>query len=72
LYIRIDAPHEQPATLIRLKLLLKAHSGELATVLRYERERRTVALSDEFKVNPTPELIAEMEKLLGEGSIRVK
>ncbi|MCD9025944.1 DNA polymerase III subunit alpha [Cohnella silvisoli] len=71
-YIRIDEPHEQPATLIRLKLLLKRYAGELATVLRYERERRTVALSDEYKVNPTPELIAEMEKLLGAGSIRVK
>jgi DNA polymerase-3 subunit alpha len=71
-YILIDAPHEQPATLIRLKLLLKAHSGELATVLRYERERRTVALSDEYRVKESPELFAEIEKLLGEGSIRVK
>jgi DNA polymerase-3 subunit alpha len=71
-YILIDASHEQPATLIRLKLLLKAHPGELMTVLRYERERRTVALSDEYKVDPSQELMAEMEKLLGEGSIRVK
>jgi DNA polymerase-3 subunit alpha len=71
-YILIDTPHEQPATLIRLKLLLKAHSGKLATVLRYERERRTVALSDEYKVKLSPELIAEVEKLLGAGNIRVK
>ncbi|RED56600.1 DNA polymerase III subunit alpha [Cohnella lupini] len=71
-YVRIDAPHEQPATLIRLKLLLKAHPGDFPTVLRYERERRTVALSDDYKVSPTVELISEMEKLLGEGSIRVK
>ncbi|MFC5405457.1 DNA polymerase III subunit alpha [Cohnella soli] len=68
-YIRIDEPHELPSTLIRLKLLLKSHPGELPTVLRYERERRTVALSNEFKVDPTPALIAEMEKLLGPGSI---
>ncbi|RKP54951.1 DNA polymerase III subunit alpha [Cohnella endophytica] len=71
-YIRIDEPHEKPATLIRLKLLLKSHPGELPTVLRYERERRTVALSDEYKVDPTPELVEEMEKLLGTGSIRAK
>jgi DNA polymerase-3 subunit alpha len=71
-YIRIDEPHQQPATLIRLKLLLKAHPGELATVLRYEREKRNVALSDEYKVHPAPELVSEMEKLLGEGSIKVK
>ncbi|TFE27834.1 DNA polymerase III subunit alpha [Cohnella luojiensis] len=71
-YIRIDNQHEQPATLIRLKLLLKSYFGELTTVLRYEREKRTVALSEEFNVNPTQEFIVEMEKLLGEGSIRVK
>jgi DNA polymerase-3 subunit alpha len=71
-YILIDTPHEQPATLIRLKLLLKAHAGGLATVLRYERERRTVALSEEYKVKLSPELITEVEKLLGAGNIRVK
>lgn len=71
-YIRIDEPHEQPATLIRLKLLLKAHAGPVPTVLRYERTKRTVALSDEFKVIPTQELIDKVEKLLGEDSIRAK
>ncbi|MFC5531250.1 DNA polymerase III subunit alpha [Cohnella yongneupensis] len=71
-YIRIDEPHEQPATLIRLKLLLKAHSGTVPTVLRYERSRRTVALSDEFRVLPTQELFEKVEKLLGADSIRAK
>lgn len=71
-YIRIDEPHEQPATLIRLKLLLKSCGGGVPTVLRYERTRRTVALSDEFNVLPSPELFEKVEKLLGEGSIRAK
>ena len=71
-YIRIDEPHEQPATLIRLKLLLKSHAGPVPTVLRYERTKRTVALSDEFKVVPTQELFDKVEKLLGADSIRAK
>lgn len=71
-YIRIDEPHEQPATLIRLKLLLGAYAGSVPTVLRYERTRRTVALSNEFNVSPSPELFDKVEKLLGEGSIRAK
>ncbi|WP_373229462.1 DNA polymerase III subunit alpha [Cohnella sp.] len=71
-YILIAAPHEQPATLIRLKLLLKAHSGGITTVLRYERERRTVALSDEYRIKESPELFNEIEKLLGPGSVRIK
>jgi DNA polymerase-3 subunit alpha len=71
-YILIDETHEKPATLIRLKLLLKAHAGLRQTVLRYEKERRTVALSDEYKVDPNPQLVEEIEKLLGAGTIRVK
>lgn len=71
-YIRIDESHEQPAKLIRLKLLLKTYPGALETLLYYGKERRTVALSLEYSIEPTPELVDEIEKLLGEGSIRVK
>ena len=44
----------------------------MPTVLRYERTKRTVALSDEFKVIPTQELFDKVEKLLGADSIRAK
>lgn len=71
-YIRIDESHEQPAKLIRLKLLLKSYSGELPTLLYYGKERRTVALSNEYNIEPSSELVEEIERLLGEGSIRVK
>lgn len=71
-FIRIDEPHEQPATLIRLKLLLKAHQGDRPTVLRYVRANRTVVLSEEYNVKPSAELTEQVERLLGEGSIRVK
>lgn len=71
-YILIDAGHEKPATLIRLKLLLKAHPGALPTILRYEQSRRTVALSDEYSVDPSTELVEQVEKLLGAGTVRVK
>lgn len=71
-YIRIDESHEQPAKLIRLKLLLKSYSGDFPTLLYYAKERRTVALSKEYSIEPSAELVAEIEKLLGEGSIRVK
>lgn len=71
-YIRIDEPHEQPATLIRLKLLLKSHAGPVPTALHYDRSKRTVALSDEFKVMPSQELFEKVEKLLGADSIRAR
>lgn len=71
-FIRIDEAHERPAALNRLKKLLKAHAGPLPTVLHYERERRTVALSDDYRIRPSPELFRQIERLLGEGSVRVK
>lgn len=71
-YVRIDAERERPDVLASLKRLLAAHPGPLPTLLFYEREHRTVALSDELRVKPSPELTASVEKLLGEGSIRVK
>lgn len=71
-YIRIGEAFEQPAKLIRLKLLLKAHAGSLQTLLHYERDHRTVALSEEFKVTPSDKLLGEVERLFGEGSIRIK
>ncbi|MBB6676035.1 hypothetical protein H4Q31_01690 [Cohnella lubricantis] len=58
--------------LTSLKRLLATHPGPLPTLLFYERERRTVALSDELRVKPSPELTGSVERLLGEGSIRVK
>ncbi|MCC3375908.1 DNA polymerase III subunit alpha [Cohnella sp. REN36] len=71
-YVRIDAQHEQPAVLKRLQALLAAHPGSHPTVLFYEREHRTVALNETYRVKPSPSLFAAVEQLLGEGAARVK
>jgi DNA polymerase-3 subunit alpha len=71
-YIRIDEAHERPEALNRLKTLLKANAGPLPTVLHYERERRTVELSADYRIRPSPELLRQIERLLGKGSVRVK
>ncbi|MBB6671048.1 hypothetical protein, partial [Cohnella nanjingensis] len=71
-YVRIDAQHEQPAVLKRLQALLAAHPGAHPTVLFYEREHRTVALNEAYRVKPSPALFGAVEQLLGEGTVRVK
>lgn len=71
-YIRIDESHEQPALLNELKTLLASHRGAVQTVLYYDRGRRTVALSDELRIAPSPELIRRVSALLGEGTFRLK
>src|SRR5690606_14359419 len=51
-FIKIAADREQPEVLAALKQLLAEHAGPLATVLFYEREQRTIALSDKVRVKP--------------------
>ncbi|TJY39732.1 DNA polymerase III subunit alpha [Cohnella pontilimi] len=71
-YIRIDGEHEQPAVLARLKSLLAGHSGTLPTVLFYDRGHRTVALSEDLRVKPSPALFEQIEQLMGTGSVKLK
>ena len=71
-YIRISAAHERRDVLMRLKGILSAHAGNVPVVLYYEKGQRTVALSDELRIRPSEGLFAQVHKLLGEGSIRVK
>ncbi|XEC96460.1 DNA polymerase III subunit alpha [Paenibacillus tarimensis] len=72
LYIKIAADSEQAARLERLKALLAGHSGSIDTVLFYEREQRTLALSDKYRVKPSPQLLRAIAELLGEGTAVVK
>ncbi|PLT47002.1 hypothetical protein B8V81_1226 [Paenibacillus pasadenensis] len=41
-------------------------------MLFYERESRTMALSERYRVKPSPELIERIESLLGPGCAVVK
>ncbi|MDI4644573.1 DNA polymerase III subunit alpha [Cohnella hashimotonis] len=71
-YVRIDAGHEAPSVLKDLQALLARHKGPLQTVLFYERERKSLALNDSYRVLPSAALTASVERLLGEGTAKVK
>lgn len=71
-YIKISPDHEEQGKLVRLKQLLQKHSGQLQVALFYERNQKAVALSDAYRVKPSPELFQAVETLLGASSIRVK
>ncbi len=72
LFIKISTDKEKAGILPQLEALLKAAKGPLETVLFYEREQRLLALSDQYRIKPSPELIASIDQLLGEGSAKVK
>ncbi|NGM83070.1 DNA polymerase III subunit alpha [Paenibacillus sp. 7124] len=71
-YIKITAAAEEGGLLPLLKELLQDHPGAVPTLLFYEREQRLIALSDSFRVKPSPELFGLVESLLGPGTIRIK
>ncbi|MFD2334200.1 DNA polymerase III subunit alpha [Cohnella sp. GCM10020058] len=71
-YVRIDAGHEAPSVLKDLQALLAKHKGPLQTVLFYERERKSLALNDSYRVLPSVALTAAVERLLGAGAAKVK
>lgn len=72
LFVKITAAHEQPQVLERLKKLLLAHKGEVGTALFYENSGRTIALSGDFSISPSPKLIEAVEELLGAGHAIIK
>ncbi|MCR8643709.1 DNA polymerase III subunit alpha [Paenibacillus sp. N1-5-1-14] len=71
-YIKIKAIHERPEQLVVLKLMLQQHSGSSPVILFYESDRRSLALSEKYQVNPTPVLFQHIENLLGKDCVVVK
>lgn len=71
-FVKITPQSEKPELLARLKQLLQQHSGPVATVLFYEQQQKLLALSDAYRIKPSPSLFSEMEKMLGEGTVKIK
>lgn len=72
IFIRITPEHESPSKLTQLKLLLKLHTGSLPVILFYENGRRSLALSANYQVKPSSELIRQIQLILGPDSVIVK
>lgn len=71
-FIKITPGAENPALLSRLQALLQTHPGPAATLLFYEREQKLLALSDGYRISPSETLIAAIEEMLGNGTVRIK
>ncbi|GIP38252.1 hypothetical protein J31TS4_15320 [Paenibacillus sp. J31TS4] len=71
-YVKVDAQHENSGTLSELQAILKGSGGPLPVVLFYEKDQRTIMLSEQYRVKPSPDLFRQIEELLGRGCVRVK
>ena len=68
--MKITPQSEKPELLTRLKQLLQQHPGPVATVLFYEQQQKLLALSDAYRIKPSPTLFSEMEQMLGEVQLK--
>ncbi|WP_223068437.1 DNA polymerase III subunit alpha [Paenibacillus caui] len=71
-FIKIPAAAENARLLEQLKVLLEQHPGALATVLFYERTGKLLALSERYRIKPSPELVKIIEELLGRDTVKIK
>lgn len=71
-FVKISADCEQPDKLLQLKALLKLHKGRLAVALFYESSNKLLALSDQYLVDPSKDLVRMIETIMGKDSVRVK
>ncbi|MEC0232296.1 hypothetical protein, partial [Paenibacillus alba] len=71
-FVKITADCEQPDKLLQLKALLKLYKGPLAVALFYESSNKLLALSDQYLVDPSKDLIRMIETIMGKDSAKVK
>jgi DNA polymerase-3 subunit alpha len=71
-FVKISANCEQPDKLLQLKALLKLHKGPLAVALFYESSNKLLALSDQYLIDPSKDLVRMIETIMGKDSVRVK
>jgi DNA polymerase III subunit alpha len=72
LYLKISEHHITTGKLPTLKMILQQYSGRYPVFLYYEQEKKTVKLSDEYRVNLSNQCLEELRKLLGMESVAVK
>lgn len=71
-FIKITTAAENAGLLVQLKQLLQLHPGPLATVLFYESTGKLLALSDLYSIKPSPDLLHEMEQMLGQDTVKIR
>jgi DNA polymerase-3 subunit alpha len=72
LYIKISASCETPSLMQRLKSLLRKNPGRTSVILYYEQGSRALELGVDYRVAATPVLLKQIERLLGDGTAKLK
>ena len=71
-YIKVSLDVQNSKILSAIRNVLLRYRGNTKVYVYYEREAKTIQLSRENWVNPTPALLADLERIIGEGNVLIK
>lgn len=71
-FIRIQEEQNNNETLEKMKNVMMRSKGNIPVVLYYVQSNKKIGLAEESWINDTPELIEELENLLGKENIVIK
>ncbi|WP_027410176.1 DNA polymerase III subunit alpha [Anoxybacillus tepidamans] len=72
LYIKISPDHIRYGKLSVLKEALKKYRGHVPVVLYYEKDKKTIKLSEEYHVNASNECLEELREIFGYSYVVLK
>ncbi|MGM9932792.1 DNA polymerase III subunit alpha [Pradoshia sp.] len=72
LYIRLTSDRQTAENLASIKKCLAGYRGSVKVYLHYEKEAKTIQLSKDNWVNPSPHLISSLEDIAGKGNVLLK
>ena len=71
-FIRIQEEQNNNETLAEMKRIMMKSKGNIPVVLYYVQTNKKIGLAEESWINDTPELIEELENLLGKENVVLK
>ena len=71
-YIKVAPNVQTNKTLTAIRNVLMQYRGNTKVYIYYEKDTKTIQLSKENWVNPTPALLKDLERIIGEGNVLIK
>jgi DNA polymerase-3 subunit alpha len=72
LYIKVSLELQDENLLLRINQLLKRNKGNVQVVLHYEKNRKTIRLGHDYRMNPDPNVLNELRNILGSKNVVLK
>lgn len=72
IYIKINAENDSTSLLVNLKNIIDKYKGRTPIILYYEKDNRTLQLSQDHWIDPDSRAVLEIRELLGDKNVVLK